>query len=82
MESSKIIYFYGEPSERVLPENLYLNNFYPSPFIDPSDNQSYSTIEHYYQSFKFINHPELLHIRDEVISAPDADSCKILARKY
>jgi len=71
-----VIYFYDVPSERVLEENIFLNNFFESPFT--ADGKTYSTVEHYYQCQKFLD-PE---IQEKVRSASDADSAKKLAHEF
>ena len=45
------ILFYDCPSERVKEENIFLNNFFYSPFV--VDGKEYKTVEHFYQSRKF-----------------------------
>ena len=45
-EDTEKIYFYDKPSERVREENIYLNNYAPSPMTIKGKN--YPTLEHYY----------------------------------
>ena len=48
---SRVIYFYDQPSDSVLPQHVDLNNYYLSPF--QHENLTYLTVEHYYQSHKY-----------------------------
>lgn len=45
---TKTIYFYDAANDSVREEDIYLNNFAPSPFI-ADDGFNYPTVEHYYQ---------------------------------
>ena len=72
-------YFYDKETEYVKKEHICLNNFEPSPFIDDKGDK-YLSVEHYYQSHKFINLDKNAYL--EIKNSPDADSCKKTARKY
>jgi ribA/ribD-fused uncharacterized protein len=73
MESENTIYFYGH----TLPYYEFSNFYYRDIVID---NQIYKTVEHYYQSNKFLpNHPE---IADLIRSAKTPGECFKLSRKY
>jgi len=70
-EKTRYINFY-EPND---PYG-FLSNFYPSPF--KISNVDYKTVEHYYQSEKFLSK----EIQQEIISAETPDVCYALSRKY
>lgn len=84
MEQQRIIYFYGEPRDRVKAEDIYLNNFEMIPFIVPESGEGFKSVEHYFQSEKYRGYPceDAEKIRLSVIEASDADICKKLARSY
>jgi ribA/ribD-fused uncharacterized protein len=76
MESLSPIYFYDVPSERVKKENIFLNNFDLSPIT--INGILYPTVEHYYQSKKFIAIPTL---EKQIREAATPDLCKKIAHK-
>ena len=47
----EVIYFYDKVSDLVNAHDIYLNNFYNSPFT--VDGFTYPTLEHFYQASKF-----------------------------
>jgi predicted NAD-dependent protein-ADP-ribosyltransferase YbiA (DUF1768 family) len=57
------IYFYDLPSDTVLKEHIFLNNFELSEFKG-EDGFIYPTVEHYYQCHKFgVSEPAFEEIR-------------------
>jgi len=46
-EQKEVLYFFDKTSERVPKHNLFLNNFYFSPF--EVDGFKYNSVEQYYQ---------------------------------
>jgi len=74
MES--VIYFYDAPSRRISEENLFLSNFFESPFT--VDGKTYRTVEHYFQSQKFLD-PE---IQERIRNAKSPVLAKKLGRKF
>ena len=59
IEMEDTIYFYEPAVGRVKEEDIYLNNYSTSPFIDPATKESYQSVEHYYQSQKFLHDEEI-----------------------
>ena len=76
MEPLPPIYFYDVPSDRVLKEYIFLNNFYSSPIT--INGVLYPTVEHYYQSKKFTTIPTM---EKQIIQAATPDLCKKIAHK-
>ena len=74
MES--VIYFYDALSRRISEDNLFLSNFFESPFT--VDGKTYSTVEHYFQSQKFLD-PE---IQERIRNAKSPVLAKKLGRKF
>ena len=72
-------YFYDKETEFVKKEHICLNNFEPS-LIKDEKGEEYKSVEHYYQSHKFIDFDKNAYL--EIKNCPDADSCKKTARKY
>ena len=69
------IFFYDCPSDRVKEENIYLNNFFYSPFT--VDNKEYKTVEHFYQSKKFSGDQA-----EAIRLSPTPDEAKRLAHEF
>lgn len=77
-----VIYFYDTTSERVRAEDTYLNNYEITPFVS-SNGVKYLSVEHYYQSEKYLGYPDDGEkIKLDVINAVDAANSKEIARKY
>jgi len=74
MES--VIYFYDALSRRISEDNLFLSNFFESPFT--VDGKTYCTVEHYFQSQKFLD-PE---IQERIRNAKSPVLAKKLGRKF
>jgi ribA/ribD-fused uncharacterized protein len=69
------IYFYDRPSDRVKEENIFLNNFFDSPF--EIDGKEYKSVEHFYQSCKFSGAEA-----EAVRLAANPDEAKKLAHQF
>ena len=53
------IFFYEPAGGRVKEEDIYLNNYFASEFEDLGE--TYASVEHYYQSQKFLHDEEIRH---------------------
>lgn len=68
----RVIRFY-EPND----DFGFLSNFYPSPIT--IEGRTYPTVEHYYQSRKFVHAPD---IWQRIVSAPSPDEAFRLSREF
>jgi ribA/ribD-fused uncharacterized protein len=68
------LFFYDQPSQRVRPENVFLNNFFESPFV--LHGKEFKTVEHFYQSSKFSG-----EYYENIRKTSTPDEAKKLARK-
>ncbi len=55
VDKENTVYFYDYETELARKEDIFLNNFDISKFVDPTTNLDYLTVEHYYQCHKFEN---------------------------